>query len=94
MKHSRGLLAVAALLSGITVTNALAAGHGGHGGTFGAGHIGHGHGAEALKGAGPFLGNSFVAPPPVINSSSPYTVPQAPETPVSPASPGSIFGSG
>ena len=31
-------------------------------------------------------------PPPVFNSSNPYTLPQSPETPVSPASPGSVFG--
>jgi hypothetical protein len=33
-----------------------------------------------------------LAPPPVFNPSSGYTVPTTPETPVSPASPGSVFG--
>jgi hypothetical protein len=32
-------------------------------------------------------------PPPIFNTSRPYTVPQSRETPVSPASPGSVFGS-
>jgi hypothetical protein len=33
-----------------------------------------------------------VMPPPVINQSNPYTMPQSPERPISPASPGSVFG--
>jgi hypothetical protein len=38
------------------------------------------------------LDRAPVLPPPVINQSNPYTVPQSPERPVSPASPGSVFG--
>ena len=45
---------------------------------------------------GGFGGSTFyrapALPPPVLNQSNPYTVPQSSERPVSPASPGSVFG--
>jgi hypothetical protein len=53
-------------------------------------HGGHFHGRMNA----PLFDQGPVTPPPILNESSPYTVPQAPETPVSPASPGSVFGNG
>jgi hypothetical protein len=86
------------ILASITVsmtlvsTDALAvdlggggAGHGG--GAQGGGHIDRGFG-------GPIVGPVPTMPPPILNPSYPYTLPESPEIPVSPASPGSIFGNG
>jgi hypothetical protein len=89
MKRNFGVLAVAALLTCMTVASALAAGRGG----FGIGAVGTGSGAAAFRSGAPFIG-SVPSTPPVFNPSTPYTVPQAPEQSVSPASPGSIFGNG
>jgi hypothetical protein len=42
----------------------------------------------------PLFNQAPSLPPPVLNPSTPYTVPATPEVPVSPASPGSVFGNG
>jgi hypothetical protein len=51
----------------------------------------HGH-AHVPK--GPLFNQAPSMLPPVLNPSTPYTVPSTPEVPVSPASPGSVFGNG
>jgi hypothetical protein len=79
MKRTLVALAVAALLTGMVATDALAAGHGG----FGSSHMG-GRFGEPLIGSAPMTS-------PIYNPSTPYTVTQSPEVPVSPASPGSLF---
>ena len=79
MKRNLAALAVAALLTGMVATDALAAGHGG----FGSSHMG-GRFGEPLIGSAPMTS-------PIYNPSTPYTVTQSPEVPVSPASPGSLF---
>jgi hypothetical protein len=74
----------AVTLSAVVATGALAAGgrSGGHGG-----HMRNGM-------SPPLLDQVPGMPPPILNPSYPYTIPQSPEVPVSPASPGSIFGNG
>ena len=79
MKRNLAALAVAALLTGMVATDALAAGHGGYGSS----HIG-GRFGEPLIG-------SEIGTSPIYNPSTPYTVTQPPEVGVSPASPGSLF---
>jgi hypothetical protein len=79
MKRNLVALAVAALLTGMVATDALAAGHDG----FESSHMG-GRFGEPLIGSAPM-------PSPIYNPSTPYTVTQSPEVPVSPASPGSLF---
>jgi hypothetical protein len=59
-------------------------------GIHGGGYMGGGHiGGEM---SAPYVNQVPASPPPVLNQSTPYTVPQSPEAPVSPASPGSVFG--
>jgi hypothetical protein len=70
-------------LSAALATDAMAAVHGSHD------HGGH-HGA-GLRGSAPNSPGSAL-PPPTVNPSSGYTVPQSPETPVSPGGPDSAFG--
>jgi len=91
MKSILGVLAVAALLPGVIATNALCAGRGG--GNVGSGIMENEVDAGGFRGGEPFL-DTVPSTPPILNPSSPYTVPQSPETPVSPSSPGSIFGNG
>ncbi len=89
----RATLLAAALVLGATAAIAqtsqgLAQGitpgiHGG--GSMGGGHIGG-------EMSAPYINQVPASPPPVLNQSTPYTVPQSPEAPVSPASPGSVFG--
>jgi hypothetical protein len=79
MKRNLVALAVAALLTGMVATDALAAGHV----EFGSSHMG-GRFGEPLIGSAPMTS-------PIYNPSTPYTVTQSPEVPVSPASPGSLF---
>jgi hypothetical protein len=79
MKRNLVTLVVAALLTGMLATDALAAGHAG----FAGGHMG-GRFGEPLIGSAPMTS-------PIYNPSTPYTVTQWPEVPVSPASPGSLF---
>jgi hypothetical protein len=79
MKRNFVALAVAASLTGMVVTDALAAGHGG----FAGGHM-SGRFGEPIIGSVPMTS-------PIYNPSTPYTVTQSPELPVSPASPGSLF---
>jgi hypothetical protein len=53
------------------------------------------HSGRVHKGLGtPLFNQAPSMPPPVLNPSTPYTVPATPEVPVSPASPGSVFGNG
>jgi hypothetical protein len=72
---------IALILGMAMASNAMAAGHAGHG----TGHL-RGQGAPILDSAPPMS--------PTFNPASPYILPQAPEVPVSPASPGSVFGNG
>jgi hypothetical protein len=77
----------AAVALSTAAANGSWAAEGAVGGVHGGGHM---HGGMN----GPLIDQGPVTSPPILNESSPYTVPQAPETPVSPASPGSVFGNG
>lgn len=59
-----------------------------------AGGTGYGAGYARSQVSPPVIDQAPALPPPILNPSYSYTIPQTPEIPVSPASPGSIFGNG
>jgi hypothetical protein len=90
--HYALILLAAMALSMAVVTDAVAAGLGGHSGGYGGSVFRGGHMGRGFR--GPLPDGITSMPPPVFNPSSPYTLPESPESPVSPASPGSVFGNG
>jgi hypothetical protein len=83
-KLRRGSIVGVAVMLGASMlgaSNAMAAGHAGHG-------VG---GARHSRAGAPILDSTPLVAP-TFNPSYPSTLPEAPEVPVSPASPGSIFG--
>jgi hypothetical protein len=79
------LLVTAGFLSATAATNAFAR-------PLGTGAHGH---PRVHRGVGaPLFNQAPSLPPPILNPSTSYTAPVAPEVPVSPASPGSVFGNG